>query len=249
MRDRPRMWLFVASALFAAGAMLYGMRGLPAFGTFTGPNTAYFLDMATSQRHVYNVPTAVNFDYRGFDTLGEEFIFFTSIAGLLFLFSEVKESGVPIAEEPSEHERQLRKTGAMLWLPTGLAAFVAAMGINVAAHGQLTPGGGFQGGAIFGSAFACIYLGVGMSAFMRCAPKTIFDWLESSGALAFTLLGIGAMIASGAFLANVLPLGKTGATVSGGTIYFLSCAVFVEIGAGFVLMLSVFMKQMREERR
>ena len=35
------------------------------------------------ERHITDAVTAVNFDIRGFDTLGEEFILFTSVMGVL----------------------------------------------------------------------------------------------------------------------------------------------------------------------
>jgi hypothetical protein len=59
-------------------------------------------------------------------------------------------------------------------------------------------------------------------------------------------LGVAALVIAGAFLQNIMPLGQTGATVSSGTIYFLSCAVFVEIACGFTILMLVFLKQTRQ---
>lgn len=245
MSTRIRTILYVASAVVAFATLMYGATGLPKFGAFSGSYTAMVLQIATMERHVYNVPTAVNFDYRGFDTLGEEFIFFTSVAGVLFIFSAVRGKAEKHGE-PMEREGDRGQSGAIRWFLTGLTAFIAAFGMDLGAHGQLTPGGGFQGGAMFGSAIACIYLGVGIHALIRTAKKEVFDMLEALGAFAFGALGVAAMWLTGAFLRNIMPLGQTGATVSGGTIYFLSCAVFVEIACGFTVLLLVFLKQTRE---
>ena len=46
---------------------------------------------SVSQRRVTDAVTAVNFDYRGFDTLGEEFILFISVMGTLVLLREAEE--------------------------------------------------------------------------------------------------------------------------------------------------------------
>lgn len=240
-----RTAVFLVSAVVAFAAMMYGAAGLPPFGSFGGPYTDMLLSITTVARHAYNVPTAVNFDFRGFDTLGEEFIFFTSVCGVLLILSEV--GGKPQEHpEPMEHEAEHVLTGALRWFPSGLAAFVAAMAMNLAAHGQLTPGGGFQGGAVFGSALACIYLGVGLQAFVRTAHKEVFDALDAAGAFGFGAVGVAAMWITGSFLKNFLPLGQTGATVSGGTIYLVNIAVFIEIACGFVVLLLVFLKQTRE---
>ncbi len=143
-------------------------------------------------------------------------------------------------------KRDGRQTGALRWLPTSLTAFIAAMAMDLGAHGQLTPGGGFQGGAVFGSALACIYLGVGLHAFVRTANKEVFDFLEALGAFSFGAIGVTALWITGAFLKNFLPLGQTGATVSGGMIYLVNCGVFIEVACGFVVLLYVFFKQTRE---
>lgn len=245
MSVRIRAWVYAISAAVLFGTMMYAIGGLPPFGSFSGAYTDMVLRVATMERHVYNIPTAVNFDYRSFDTLGEEFIFFMSVTGVLFLLSGVS-AKTKEHPQPIESERSRGQTGAIRWFPVGLTAFLAALGMDLGAHGQLTPGGGFQGGAVFGSGLACIYLAVGLHAFVRSARKEIFDRLEALGAFSFAALGVAALWATGAFLRNVMPLGQTGATVSGGTIYFLSCAVFVEIACGFTVLMVVFLKQAQQ---
>jgi multicomponent Na+:H+ antiporter subunit B len=242
VNSRIRTIVYVTSAIVAFGALMYAVGGLPPFGSFSGPYTDYILQVGTLERSVYNMPTAVNFDYRGFDTLGEEFIFFTSVAGVLFLFSSVKTKAEE-HQEPMETPSERKQTGAIRWFPIGLTAFLAALGMDLGAHGQLTPGGGFQGGAVFGGALACIYLAAGLETFIKTAHKETFDFLEALGAFSFAALGVAALFIVGAFLQNIMPLGQTGATVSGGTIYFLSCAVFVEIACGFTVLMLVFLKQ------
>ncbi|HKU68573.1 MAG TPA: MnhB domain-containing protein [Candidatus Baltobacteraceae bacterium] len=244
MSVRVRTWVYVLSAIIAFGTFMAAVGGLPPFGSFSGPYTDMLLQIATLERSVDNIPTAVNFDYRGFDTLGEEFIFFTSVVGVLFLFSSVK-GAAEAHPEPMESELHRGQTGAIRWFPIGLTAFIAALGMDLGAHGQLTPGGGFQGGAIFGGGMACIYLALGLQTFVKTAHKETFDMLEALGAFSFAALGVAGLFIAGAFLKNIMPLGQTGATVSGGTIYFLSCAVFVEIACGFTILMLAFLKQTR----
>ncbi len=245
MTPRSRMLLFTVSAVVVFAVALYGASGLPQFGSFSGPYADFLLRVATMERNAYNVPTAINFDYRAFDTLGEEFIFFTSVTGLLFMFSAPR-GKTQTHDNPVEEDADDRRTGAIRWFPTALAAFAGAMGMDLAAHGQLTPGGGFQGGAVFGATAACIYLGVGTYVLLKTMNKELFDFLDAIGAFSFAALGVATAFVAGAFLKNVLPLGQTGALVSAGTIYLISCIVFVEIGAGFVVLMIVFLKQTRE---
>jgi len=46
----------------------------------------YIIENAQSETGTNNVVTAVVFDYRGFDTLGEATILFTAVAGVTMLF-------------------------------------------------------------------------------------------------------------------------------------------------------------------
>ena len=245
MSPRIRTYVYVVSAVIAFGVLVYAAGGLPPFGSFSGAYTDMVLQIGTLERSVDNIPTLVNFDVRGFDTLGEEFIFFTSVTGVLFLFSSVK-SAAKEHDQPMESARERGQTGAIRWFPIGLAAFIAALGMDIGAHGQLTPGGGFQGGAVFGGAMACIYLAFGLQTLVETAHKETFDSLEALGAFSFAALGVAALFVAGWFLQNIMPLGQTGATVSGGTVYFLSCAVFVEIACGFTLLVLAFLKQTQQ---
>ena len=50
-----------------------------------GPYGDMINSLAPYERQVTNAVTAVNFDYRGLDTLGEEFILFAAVSGLVLL--------------------------------------------------------------------------------------------------------------------------------------------------------------------
>jgi multicomponent Na+:H+ antiporter subunit B len=242
--ERTRSIVYIVAALAVFALLAFAGNGLAEFGTFTGPYTQAMIRETMPLRHIYNVPTAINFDFRGFDTLGEEFIFFTSVAGVLLIFSPTSEKA-PEAAQPLEAAEAPANTGLIRWFGIALAAFGVGLAIDMGAHGQLTPGGGFQGGAIFGSAIACVYLGVGWYGLQKTASKEVFDALEGIGAMAYGLIGIATMVAAGAFLVNCLPLGKLGATISGGTIYAINAGVFVEIGAGFTVLVVTLIRQMQ----
>jgi len=66
--------VFLVAAGALAGVLAWGFGGLPRFGTFDGAYGQILNHVAVPQRHITDVVAAVNFDYRGFDTLGEEFI-------------------------------------------------------------------------------------------------------------------------------------------------------------------------------
>jgi len=127
-----------------------------------------------------------------------------------------------------------------------------AFGAYVIMHGHLTPGGGFQGGAVIASVVALLVVVYG-GARLKGA-KGWFAVLEDVGALAFVLLaflGIGATFfrnvlagSGGLFGAPVPQLGPNpGDLNTAGTLPLMNWAVGLKVIAGLgsvVLLLSLF---------
>ena len=80
-----RLFLFLAAAAGFAAFLLWGLAGLPAFADYRGPYGDLINAVAPAERHLTNMASAVNFDYRGVDTLGEEYILFAAVTGLALL--------------------------------------------------------------------------------------------------------------------------------------------------------------------
>jgi len=66
--------------------------------------------------------------------------------------------------------------------------FILIYGLYVIAHGHLTPGGGFQGGAIVASALAMIIVAFGSKWVLDRIKEKNISLLESVGAICFILL-------------------------------------------------------------
>lgn len=243
---RLRSILAVAAACAAAAFMLYGVVGLSPFGSYPGPYGDIIARVGVMQRHALNVATAINFDYRGFDTLIEEYILFTAVAGVTLLFREQLRPHERIGRDPDVERPIAPQSDGIGWLAYGLLPIGTMFAIYLALHGQLTPGGGFQAGAIAASTFVLIYLGLGYSTMRRFMPREVADLFEAAGASGYALVGVAAAVASGAFLTNVLPLGKTGNLLSAGTIPLINACVFIEVTFGLIVAVMLFMQQTRK---
>jgi multicomponent Na+:H+ antiporter subunit B len=220
--------------------------GLSPFGHYPGPYGDAINARAPAERQMVNVVTAVIFDYRGFDTLGEEFILFAAVSGLVLLLRG--ERGETISAPPMQPgDRQLLpRSAAVHWMSFGFTGLIALFGIYMVLHGHLSAGGGFQGGTIVGTASLLIYLGGDYALYRRTMEKRHAELLESIGAVAYLLVGFASMIAGGAFLENFLPLGVRGQFFSGGTIPLINFAVGLEVAGGFALLFAEFLEETRE---
>jgi len=68
--------------------------------------------------------------------------------------------------------------------------FITIYGLYVIAHGHLTPGGGFQGGAVVASGCAMVLVSYGSIWIMDRVKEKNLSILESLGAVCFILLAL-----------------------------------------------------------
>jgi multicomponent Na+:H+ antiporter subunit B len=221
---------------------VWSFTGLPSFGHYRGPYGNLINADAVPQRHTTNSVAAVNFDYRGFDTIGEEFILFASVIGVSALLRLQRQEHE--VESPSPAIRDAPETAdSVTVICMGLAAPLVLLGLYIVVHGHLTPGGGFQGGVILTSALLMVYLADRYVTFRQLSPKGLLDAGEGIGAGGFVLVGFVGMLAGAAFLENVLPLGQTGKVFSAGTLPIINLSVGLEVGTGLLLVMWEFLEQ------
>jgi multicomponent Na+:H+ antiporter subunit B len=248
MSARVRTSVFLVAAIGLAALLLWGLAGLPSFGNYRGPYGDVLNRVAVPQRHVTDVVAAVNFDYRGLDTIGEEFILFACVSAVtLLLRTEREELDVEPPEDVSE-EMRTGTSAAVRAYGHVLVAPVVVLGIYIITHGHLTPGGGFQGGAILASAFLLLYLGGAYRTLRRLCTSERTDIFDAIGAGGFVVIGLAGLLAGGAYLQNVLPLGPVGELYSSGMIPLINLSVGLEVGAGFVLIILEFLRQTLQVR-
>lgn len=236
-RWRRRVF-FLAAAGFACLYFL-AAKNLPPWGHYRGPYGDVISSLAVYQRHATDVVNAIDYDYRGFDTLGEEFILFTSVLGVMLLLRN-PERGKAMAPESTLSDA-VKVTAAASF------AVLVIFGLYMCTHGQLTPGGGFQGGVILATASMLIYVAEDFKVFKRITSHPLVEGLEAVGAGMYAVLGAAAWLFSAPFLTNWISLGKTGNLFSSGTIAAISACVGIEVTAAFLLLGYTFLEDIISE--
>lgn len=84
-----------------------------------------------------------------------------------------------------------------------ISLIIVCLGINTILGGHITPGGGFQGGAMIagGLIFCIVVYGLKESPFKL--SHNFLASLESAGALGFVILGLAGLFFSGFYLYNL----------------------------------------------
>ena len=245
MKMRARKVLFLAAAVVFGLLLVWGLSGLPDFGDYRGPYGIVLADVAVEERAATNVVVSTTFDYRGFDTMGEEYILFAAVLGLVILLRDLRSERIEEEEEEEYpvHRRRREASDALRVLGLVLVGPLVMFGIYIVAHGALTPGGGFQGGVVLAAALVLVSLAGRYPAMRRVRPIPLVELGDAAGAAGYVLIGLGGLIASAEFLYNFLPLGEPGTLLSAGTIPLLSISVGLEVAGAFVLLISEFLDQ------
>ncbi|MGY6026737.1 MnhB domain-containing protein [Streptomyces spinosirectus] len=235
MSRRVRLWLVLAGGGGLAAVLVAACLKLPSFGGDRHPYGDRAV-RASLARRTANTISSVNFDQRAFDTLGEMTILFGAVLGCVVLLRQTRDEH-RAEPEPAQVARPVRRY-ALLVLPVALVT-----GIYVVAHGQLSPGGGFQGGVVAATALHLLYLGTDYTALERIRPVGAYEVGDALAASAYIVTGLAALIGSGAFLANTLPYGTFNTLSSGGTVPLLNAAIGMEVASAVVVLLARFLDQ------
>jgi len=245
---RVRLVVFAIGAALTGALLVIAFTGLPSFGTSHHPYGDRAVHASLEQRATSNVISSVNFDQRAVDTMGEELILFTAVIGTLVLLRDMREESQDgVAAERAEElsGRVLPSTTLVAYVMLGVTTLI---GLYVVAHGHLSPGGGFQGGVVLGTAIHLLYVGRGYLPIRRARPLGLYEALDALGAGGFVVLGLAGAALTGDLLSNVLPTGSVGDMLSGGDVGLYNALVGLEVTSAVIVMLGRFLEQYIEVR-
>ncbi len=197
---------------------------------------AHYAEQGAKEVGAANLVTAVVVTYRGFDTMGEVTILFltASIIGFFLKLNKKDEKKVIIHKGTSE----LLVTSAQLLVP-----IIFLFGVYVFINGHLTPGGGFQGGAIIASGIALLIMANPNKEINHHAIL----WIESISGIMFVIIGLLGIALAGGFLDNrFISLGTFGDLFSAGAIPLIYSFIGLKVGAEISNILNKYQKSQKE---
>ncbi len=191
----------------------------------------YYLNNTVSQTGAVNTVTSIVVSYRGFDTLGEVTVLFIASLGLGAILYDKRGK-----KRRLQHASLIVRISAHILYP-----LVILLGAYVFVHGHLTPGGGFQGGAIIATGVLLMFMSY---RYFEVSHKAL-TYLESIAGLVFVLVGFGGLIWGNSFLQNFLPLGTPNTVFSAGIIPIIYIAVGFKVGAELTGLLDNMLKTIK----
>jgi multicomponent Na+:H+ antiporter subunit B len=223
MTDRLRLGIFLVAGPVFLGLYCYAVLNLPPWGQYRGPYGDMIARLAVYERHATDT-----------------FILFTAAIGVTMLLR--REKDVPTAAVGKVADRPPLSEAVRAALSPALLITVI-FGFYIGLHGQLTPGGGFQGGVILATASVLVYLADNTEVFKRITSHVAVEVVEAAGASSYALIGVMPILIGLPLLTNILPLGTTGDVFSAGNIALISACVGVEVTAAFLLVIYTYLEE------
>jgi len=208
----------------------------------------YYVEKGPQELGAANLVTAVVVTYRGLDTLGEVTVLFISAAGVGLLLRRTRrnqndDKGLKKGDRAEETANEnihkpaseIVETATELLLP-----MIILFGVYVFMNGHLSPGGGFQGGAIIASGTMFLLLALPESHISRL----MIAITESLSGFSYVVVGVLGVFFAGGFLDNrFMDLGTYGDLFSAGAIPLIYTLVGLKVGFELSAVLDRFRKE------
>ncbi len=180
-----------------AGHGGHGGEAADAHATEQHHDTAHAHPVDDFNGHVPNSVTSLLAAYRGYDTMFETAVIFTAGASLILLLRRRRRPGetLPAQQSANLSDQVILRVMCKLFIP-----FILIFGLYVISHGEIGPGGGFQGGVILATAFILYGLIFGRPELHRVVPEKLTDILSVGGVLLYAGVGVVTMLRGGKFL-------------------------------------------------
>lgn len=173
---QPMKLIALITVAITGGLLIFSTGDLPPWGYPYSPASSsdlsrHYIIETRVQSEVPNMVTAVLADYRGFDTMFEAVVVFIAGLGILAVLRrpelQAGERLVPPTERSQDRD-MITITTCRLMVP-----LIQLFALYVLIHGHYSPGGGFQGGVMFGASFILIALTSGLpDALLRLSEKS-----------------------------------------------------------------------------
>jgi len=248
-------------AVACVGGLLFFLSfEFPDLGDETSPASThvspYYIEHAMEDTSVPNIVTAILADYRGYDTLFETAVIFSAGLACFFLmrvperkapkarFYRHVSTGLTLRIEKGgrlpDDTREFERIDSV-WVPYDViinmtcrlvVPFIQLFALYVIAHGHHSPGGGFQGGVIFGAAIILFAISNNLRRTIQRMSERTSAFLSSLGVIIYVGTGILCMLLGASFLdyrglASLLGVDPVSARSHG--------ILFVEIGVGIAV--------------
>jgi multicomponent Na+:H+ antiporter subunit B len=181
--------------------LLVAVVDLPDWGDPNSPASTYlsphFIENSMVETGAPNMVTAVLANYRSYDTMFEVVVVFCAALTILFVLRRTHRK-----TEKFHKPRPAREDSDIIlqWAARLLVPAMQIFALYVLVHGHHSPGGGFQGGVIFGAGFILLALAYDLETILKPFREGRLFMFCVLGAALYVGIGIGSLLLGGNFM-------------------------------------------------
>lgn len=246
---RPARILFSVSLCLVLIALLMGtVMDMPYFGqadTLVGSEVSeFYVEKTLEHTGATNIITGIILNFRGFDTLGEAHVLFIAVCSVIILLKMTREEEDP-RFHAHDYDEVLKDQGEdhiLSSLGKILFPLIIMFGIYIIVNGNISPGGGFSGGAVIGAGLI-LYLNVyGYKRIQRFFTFKTFKTVSCIALLLYTSTKTFHFVTGANDIHVPIPLGTPGTIFSGGLLLPLNIFVGAVVACTMYALYSLFRK-------
>lgn len=236
--------LSVILCLFFAAVLIITVSYLPSTGAGDTPTNNEvidrYLEKGLEETGALNAVSGMILYYRAFDTLGEAHVLFAGVCAVTILLSEHPTKRKKKQERLEDSLFSLERDPILSAVSRVLIPILFLYGLYVIFNGHLSPGGGFSGGAIIGSALILYSSVFGFEKTGRFFNEKVYSAIKVSALLLYSVIMLYFFYTGANGLDLFIYLGKPGNIISAGYILPINIAVGFEVACTIYGLYSLF---------
>lgn len=200
-----------------------------------------YIERGLEETGAVNIVSGMILTYRAFDTFGETNVLFIATCCVMILL--MVEDAASKKQQIDNDRRYEPKNDVILQkIAFVLCPVIFIFGIYIVLNGQISPGGGFSGGAVIGAGLILYVSAFGFKKANRFFNDHIYKIAKITALCMYGLIGTYFYITGANGIENHIPLGIPGHILSGGIILPINICVGLEVACTMYAFYALFRK-------
>lgn len=243
---RFRLMYRIAALIFCASLvyfLLLTISYLPATGYEIKPTgnevAERYIESGLQETGSVNIVTGMILTYRAFDTFGETNVLFVATICVMIMLM-VDDELLKVEEGLNDRQFEPKADPILQSIATILVPVVFIFGIYIILNGQLSPGGGFSGGAILGAGMILYVSAFGFHKTQKWFNENVYRVAKVTALCMYGCIGLYYYTCGANGIENHIPLGIAGHILSGGIILPIDICVGIEVACTMYAFYALF---------
>ena len=204
----------------------------------------FYVKHTLSHTGATNIITGIILNFRGFDTLGESHVLFIAVCSVIILLKLTPREEDPLLHAQTEDAitKKVENDLILSSLSRILFPLICMFGVYIILNGNISPGGGFSGGAVIGAGLILYLSAYGYKRIQRFFTFKTFKTISCAALLLYTSSKTFHFITGANEIHVPIPLGTPGSIFSGGLLLPLNIFVGLVVACTMYALYTLFRK-------